>query len=205
MKHATTMLDELSTATTAHGPQLRPTKIPIISNTASKRGRGNTVTVQRMNIEILPSERETKHLGQLIFFNNAVQVELEQSGQHSWALQQELKSSKVPTEGHTQTLRRQFGPHHTSTHQERGRWRKNWRRCSRQRNDGWWGWSHRQKEQQIKFTQLRMQRAPTTPPTSNTTTPRTNRSTTRLSTTTKTSTSRQEYNPENELEPWSTT
>ena len=83
-------------------------------------------------------------------------------------------------------------PHHSSTHQERGRWRKNWRRRSRQRNDGWRGWSYRQKEQQIKFTQLRMQRAPTTPPTSNTTTPRTNRSTTRLSTTTKTSSSRQQ-------------
>ena len=72
------------------------------------------MTVQRMNIEILPSEGETKHLGQLIFFKNAVQVELEQNITCAWATftssPARVEVSKVPTEGHTQTLRRQCDP-----------------------------------------------------------------------------------------------
>ena len=128
MKHATTMLDELSTATTAHGLQLHPTKKQIISNTASKRDRGNTVTVQRKNIEILPPEVETKHLGQLITFKNAVQVELEHHIKCAWGTftisQQELMSPKYPL-WDTLKLFDANLTHHTSSHQERGRWRKN--------------------------------------------------------------------------------
>ena len=38
-----------------------------------------------MNVEILPPEGETKHLGQLITFKNAVQVELEHHTKYAWA------------------------------------------------------------------------------------------------------------------------
>ena len=101
MKHTTTMLDELCTATTAHGLQLHPTKTQIISNTASKRGRFNTLTVQRMNIEILRPEGETKHLGQLTTFKKTLyksswSTTSNVRGQHSRAPQQELKFPKYP-------------------------------------------------------------------------------------------------------------
>ena len=52
-KHTTTMLDELTTATSAHGLQSHHEN-PNISNTTSRRGSDNTVAVQGMNIEILP-------------------------------------------------------------------------------------------------------------------------------------------------------
>ena len=45
LKHTTTMADDLTTATTAHGLQLHPTKTQIISNTTSKSGGGRTCRV----------------------------------------------------------------------------------------------------------------------------------------------------------------
>ena len=66
LKHSTTMLDDLTTATTAYGHQLHTTKTQIISSSTSKRGRGNTVAVQAMNIDIIPPEGKIKYIGQLI-------------------------------------------------------------------------------------------------------------------------------------------
>ena len=54
LKHTTSVLDEFTTATTAHGLQRHLTKTKIISNTTSKLERGNTVALQGMNIEIPP-------------------------------------------------------------------------------------------------------------------------------------------------------
>ena len=68
LKRTTTVPDDLTTATTAHGLQF---------NATSNRGKDKTVAVQGMNIGILPLEGKIKYLGQLIAFNNAVQVELE--------------------------------------------------------------------------------------------------------------------------------
>ena len=89
------MLDDLTKATTAHG--LHSTKTKLTSSTTSKRGRGNTVAVQDMNIVIPPLEEKIKYLGQLITFKNAVQVEFEH---RAWATftsdRQELTSPEYP-------------------------------------------------------------------------------------------------------------
>ena len=63
LKHTTTMLDNFTTATMAHGPQLHSTKTEIISNTTSQRGRNNTMAVHGMNIEILPPQGQIKYVG----------------------------------------------------------------------------------------------------------------------------------------------
>ena len=89
LKHATTVLDDLTTATTAHGLQLHPTNTKNI-----------TVAVQMESIEILPPEKKTKHLCQLITFKNAVQVEFDHRIKCAWATftshRQELTSPKYP-------------------------------------------------------------------------------------------------------------
>ena len=87
----------------AHGLQLHPTKTNIISNTTSKRGRGNTVAGQGLNTEILRPEGKIKYLGQLTTFKNAVQVEFEYRIKYAWATvnshRQELTSPKYPLRG----------------------------------------------------------------------------------------------------------
>ena len=75
LMHTTTMPDDLTTATIAHGLQVHTTKTNIISNATLKRGRGNAVAVQGMNVEILPPERKIKYFGQFITFKNAAQDE----------------------------------------------------------------------------------------------------------------------------------
>ena len=67
LKHTTTLLN-YTTATTAHGLQTHSTKTKIISNTTSRARANNTLSVQGMNIEILPPDgkhqrpRPTHHL-----------------------------------------------------------------------------------------------------------------------------------------------
>ena len=68
------MLDDLATATTAHGLQLHPTRTQRIFNTTSTTRKNNTAAVQEMNMEILPSEGKIKYLRPPITFTNAVQV-----------------------------------------------------------------------------------------------------------------------------------
>ena len=80
LKHTTTMLDDLTTAATAHGLPLHLTKTQIISHTTSKRRMGNTVAVQGMNIEILTPEGDVGNI-------------------------HELDVTKEPTERQTQTFR----------------------------------------------------------------------------------------------------
>ena len=85
LKLTTTMQDDFTAVTTAHGLQLHSTKTTIMSNTTSKRGRGNTVRVQGMNTEILPPDGKIKYFGQLITFKDAVQVEFEHRIECAWA------------------------------------------------------------------------------------------------------------------------
>ena len=80
LKH-TTMLDDLTTATTAHGLQPHPTKTKIISNTEE----GMRVAVKGLNIEILPPEGNIKDLGQHFTFKNAFQVEFDHCIKCAWA------------------------------------------------------------------------------------------------------------------------
>ena len=58
------------------------------------------MAVQEMNIEILPLQGQIKHLGQLIIFNNAVQVEFDHRTTCAWATFtshiRELTSPKYP-------------------------------------------------------------------------------------------------------------
>ena len=69
------MLDDLTAAATAHGLQLHPKKNKIISNTTSKRERGNTVAVQGMKIEILPPQGKIKyHCGGNDYRGDAAQI-----------------------------------------------------------------------------------------------------------------------------------
>ena len=82
LKHTTTMLDDLTTGTRAHGLQVHPAKTQIVSTATSKRG--NTVAVQGMNVEILPPERKIKYLGQLFTFKSAEQVAFEHRIKCAW-------------------------------------------------------------------------------------------------------------------------
>ena len=78
-------------------------------------------------------EGEIKYLTQFITFKNARQIEFEHCISCEWAAfkshRQELTSPKYPLRETPQW------PHHSSTHQERGRWRKKWRRSSTQRQE----------------------------------------------------------------------
>ena len=100
LKHTTTVLDDRTTATTAHGLQFHPTNTQIIFNTKSKRGRGNTVAVQGMNIEILPPEGKndilwsTHHLPQAPY-KSSLNTSPNARGQHS-SHRQELTSPEYP-------------------------------------------------------------------------------------------------------------
>ena len=63
LKHTTSMPDDLTTATTAHGLQLYTTKTRIISDHRHDiKRKKNTVAAQGMNIEILPIRRENQLL-----------------------------------------------------------------------------------------------------------------------------------------------
>ena len=76
LKHTTTVLDDLTTATTAHGLQLLAMKKQNMSpNTTSTNTRSNNVAV--MNIEILLQEGKIEYVGQLVTFRDAVQVEFD--------------------------------------------------------------------------------------------------------------------------------
>ena len=127
LKHTPTMLDDLTTATTAHHTtcKFQPTKSKIISNTTSKHRRSNFVAVQRVNIEILPPEGKIKFLGQLITFENAVQVEFEHRFKCAWATsrshRQELTSPKYPPRDRLKLFDDTVTPSHSSTPQARGR------------------------------------------------------------------------------------
>ena len=78
------MLDDLITATTAHGLQLHPQKQLSFPHDI-KRQKNNTVAVSRMTIEILPPDGKTKYHGQLITFTNAVQDEFDHRTKFVWA------------------------------------------------------------------------------------------------------------------------
>ena len=78
LKFADDILDDLNTATTAHGLQPHPAK-PKPSPTRHPKTDKNTVALQGMNIEILPPGGKIKYLGQCTTFKNAVQVEQEES------------------------------------------------------------------------------------------------------------------------------
>ena len=60
----------------------------------------NIITVQGMNMEILPAEGDTKYLGQLVSFKSAVQVEFDHHFKCAWAVftshRQELTSPRCP-------------------------------------------------------------------------------------------------------------
>ena len=100
LKHTTTMLDDLSTATKAHGLQLHPTKNKPSPTRHHKPGKDNTVAAQRMSIDILPPEVKNKYLGQLINFKSAVRDECERCIKCAWVTftshRQELTSPKYP-------------------------------------------------------------------------------------------------------------
>ena len=111
LKHTTTMLDDLTKATTVHGLQQHSTKTKIISHTTLKARNNNAVAIQGMHIEILPPEGKIKYLGQLITVKNAVQVEFDSRIKCAWATsmshRQELTSPRyLPTETQTEILRR---------------------------------------------------------------------------------------------------
>ena len=108
LKHTTTMLDDITTAATAHGLQLHSTKSQIISNTTSKRGRGNMVAVQ--GVDILPPNGKIKHFGQLITSQKRRTSRV--GTPHQMRVgnidepQTAVDVTKVPTERQTQPLRR---------------------------------------------------------------------------------------------------
>ena len=87
LKHTTTMLDDFTTATTAHGFHRHSTKTKkVISHTTSKNQKhNNMVTVQVMNIETHPAVGNIKYLGQLTSFNSAVPVEFDYRIKCAWA------------------------------------------------------------------------------------------------------------------------
>ena len=106
------------------GTQRAPSPHENVSNVTSKRGRGNKVAVQGMNIEIPPPEGRNKHLGQLMTFKHAVKVEFE----HRTACALETFTSQAGVDvnkkyplRHRLELFDAAATHHSSTHQERGR------------------------------------------------------------------------------------
>ena len=78
-----TMLDDFSTATTAHGLQLHTMKTKIISNTRSENKTSNSVEVQGININILP-EGQIKYIGQLITVKDAIRVDPDHRIKCAW-------------------------------------------------------------------------------------------------------------------------
>ena len=89
----------LTTATTAHDPQLHP----IQQKPSPKRHQNpenNTVAVQEMNIEVLPPEGKIENLNQLITVAIADHVQLDRRINCAWALfarhREELTSPRYP-------------------------------------------------------------------------------------------------------------
>ena len=133
LKHTTTIQDDFPTATTTHDLQLHFTKITIISNTTSKCGRSNTLTVEDVSIEICPSEGKnqilwsTHHFQKMSYkssLNVASNTRAYSSGatDRSWA----HHNTYWGTDSNSSTSQ---WPYHSSTYQERERWRRTWRRA----------------------------------------------------------------------------
>ena len=148
-----------------------------------------------MNIEIVPPEGKIKFLGQLITFKNAVQVELEHRIQCAWATfrshWQEFDVTKVPAGIQIQTLRRHSDPVTSPRFRKvdddgRDEVETPDNTTTDDEDD------HTDTEKKVKVTQLRTPRASTILPTSSPTTPTASWRTTRLSTISKTSTSKRQ-------------
>ena len=100
------MLDDLTTATTAHGLQLH---LPREQN----KEKSTTVAVQAMNIEIQPPEGKTKYLAHRLQ-KRRTRHQLRVGSIHE--PQAGVDATKM-----SQRHRRHSDPHHSSTPQARGR------------------------------------------------------------------------------------
>ena len=113
LKHTTTMLDDLTTATTARGLYLHSTKPKFVSNTTSKPRKSNTVEVRGMDIEILPPEVEnqipwpTHHVRKRCPSRVRPPHQMRVDNIHE--PQAGVDITKIPTESQTQALRRHGG------------------------------------------------------------------------------------------------
>ena len=98
----TTMLDDIVRAARPHGLELHPSKTKILSNQTRRTGRASSrsVSIQGLDIDILPHEGSVKYLGQLISFHDAMETEIHHRTRAAWASftshKQELTSKHYP-------------------------------------------------------------------------------------------------------------
>ena len=126
LKHATTMLDDLTTATTAHGLQLHPTKTKLFSNTTSQRGKrqhGGSSWYEHQDPTAIRGNQIPWSTNPSLS-KNAIQVEFGHRIKCAWATftsrSQKLTSPKNPPRDRLKLFDATV-PHHSSTHQQRGR------------------------------------------------------------------------------------
>jgi len=81
------MLSQLSTKAKTTGLELHPDKTKILTNTTQKTGRPkhSTISVNDMDLEILPMDGSVKYLGRLISFENAHEKEIDHRIRVAWA------------------------------------------------------------------------------------------------------------------------
>ena len=98
----TTMLKEMVTAAQTHGLQIHPDKTKILSTLSERTGRARQrkVTIDGLDIEILPYIGSVKYLGQRISFDDAVSTEVKNRLKAGWATftshRQELTGKHYP-------------------------------------------------------------------------------------------------------------